>query len=80
MISSYSSQLRRFDFTMCNPPFYASAEDIAHSAAAKEMGPNAVSEILLESSKPNIRSGLHGRCRRDDHSGWGRRVRGADGA
>ncbi|KAF7979733.1 hypothetical protein HWV62_41100 [Athelia sp. TMB] len=32
----------QFDFTMCNPPFYASAEDIAQSAATKELGPNAV--------------------------------------
>ncbi|KAI0064153.1 hypothetical protein BV25DRAFT_1853471 [Artomyces pyxidatus] len=30
------------DFTMCNPPFYSSAEDVTRSAEAKEVGPNAV--------------------------------------
>lgn len=33
---------RRFDFTMCNPPFYASAEEVVRSAAAKALSPNAV--------------------------------------
>ncbi|KIM74416.1 hypothetical protein PILCRDRAFT_80092, partial [Piloderma croceum F 1598] len=32
-----------FDFTMCNPPFYSSAEDIAQSAESKEFGPNSAS-------------------------------------
>ncbi|EMD37225.1 hypothetical protein CERSUDRAFT_95480 [Gelatoporia subvermispora B] len=31
----------RYDFTMCNPPFYSSREDIAQSAETKEYGPNA---------------------------------------
>ncbi|KAI9453618.1 S-adenosyl-L-methionine dependent methyltransferase [Lactarius psammicola] len=31
-----------FDFSMCNPPFYASAEEVARSAAAKALSPNAV--------------------------------------
>ncbi|KAF8263124.1 hypothetical protein EI94DRAFT_1773028 [Lactarius quietus] len=31
-----------FDFSMCNPPFYASAEEVASSAAAKALSPNAV--------------------------------------
>ncbi|KAE9409094.1 hypothetical protein BT96DRAFT_579378 [Gymnopus androsaceus JB14] len=32
----------RFDFTMCNPPFYSSIQDVAQSAEAKQYGPNAV--------------------------------------
>ncbi|KAH9176089.1 S-adenosyl-L-methionine dependent methyltransferase [Lactarius sanguifluus] len=31
-----------FDFSMCNPPFYASAEDAVRSAGAKALSPNAV--------------------------------------
>lgn len=31
-----------FDFSMCNPPFYASAEEVVGSAAAKAHSPNAV--------------------------------------
>ncbi|KAL0062983.1 hypothetical protein AAF712_010114 [Marasmius tenuissimus] len=31
-----------FDFTMCNPPFYSSAEDVAQSSEAKEFAPNSV--------------------------------------
>ncbi|ORY85965.1 hypothetical protein BCR35DRAFT_277643 [Leucosporidium creatinivorum] len=31
-----------FDFTMCNPPFYSTAEEIADSLAAKELEPYAV--------------------------------------
>jgi hypothetical protein len=33
---------RRFDFCMCNPPFYTSTEEVSRSAAAKEFQPNAV--------------------------------------
>ena len=32
----------RFDFSMCNPPFYSSAEEAASLADAKQMSPNAV--------------------------------------
>ncbi|KIK64412.1 hypothetical protein GYMLUDRAFT_413708 [Collybiopsis luxurians FD-317 M1] len=31
-----------FEFTMCNPPFYSSVEDVARSTEAKQFGPNAV--------------------------------------
>jgi len=34
-----------FDFVMCNPPFYSSAEDILRSTEFKELGPNAVSNM-----------------------------------
>ncbi|KAI6035112.1 S-adenosyl-L-methionine dependent methyltransferase [Pisolithus orientalis] len=32
----------RYEFTMCNPPFYSSTEEMAQSAETKEFGPNAV--------------------------------------
>ncbi|KAI0686553.1 S-adenosyl-L-methionine dependent methyltransferase [Earliella scabrosa] len=32
----------QYDFTMCNPPFYSSREDVIQSAEAKEFEPNAV--------------------------------------
>lgn len=32
----------RYDFTMCNPPFYSSRKEVLQSAEAKEFGPNAV--------------------------------------
>ena len=32
----------RFHVTMCNPPFYASMEEVAQSTEAKEYGPSAV--------------------------------------
>ncbi|KAK7030427.1 hypothetical protein VNI00_014171 [Paramarasmius palmivorus] len=31
-----------FTFTMCNPPFYGSAEEVAQSAEVKEFEPNAI--------------------------------------
>lgn len=31
-----------FDFTMCNPPFYSSREEVEKSAKAKQLAPNAV--------------------------------------
>jgi 23S rRNA A1618 N6-methylase RlmF len=31
-----------FDFTMCNPPFYSSREEIEKSTAEKEFSPSAV--------------------------------------
>ncbi|GAW03002.1 S-adenosyl-L-methionine dependent methyltransferase [Lentinula edodes] len=33
---------RRFDFTMCNPPFYSSLQEVLQSAEAKQYRPNAV--------------------------------------
>ncbi|KAJ3165698.1 hypothetical protein HDU88_003891 [Geranomyces variabilis] len=33
---------KRYDFTMCNPPFYESAEQIARSRAGKDAPPRAV--------------------------------------
>ncbi len=38
---SYSADIP-FDFTMCNPPFYGSREEVFRSADAKELGPSAV--------------------------------------
>ncbi|KAL0578575.1 hypothetical protein V5O48_003425 [Marasmius crinis-equi] len=37
-----SDDTQTFDFTMCNPPFYSSAEDVAQSSEAKVSAPNAV--------------------------------------
>ncbi|KAJ8080938.1 hypothetical protein PM082_017773 [Marasmius tenuissimus] len=37
-----SEGTQKFDFTMCNPPFYSSAEDVAQSSEAKEFAPNSV--------------------------------------
>jgi 23S rRNA A1618 N6-methylase RlmF len=37
----------RFDFSLCNPPFYASTEEATQSAAAKEFLPNAVRSLFL---------------------------------
>lgn len=37
----------RFHFTMCNPPFYASMEEIAQSTEAKEYEPSAVISFSL---------------------------------
>ena len=36
----------RFDFSLCNPPFYASTEEATQSAAAKELLPNAVRSTI----------------------------------
>ncbi|KAH8978611.1 ribosomal RNA large subunit methyltransferase F-like protein [Lactarius hatsudake] len=38
-----------FDFSMCNPPFYASAEEVVRSATAKALSPNAVRFPVLRS-------------------------------
>ena len=35
-----------FDFTMCNPPFYSSADEIENLAKEKATSPNAVSPSL----------------------------------
>jgi 23S rRNA A1618 N6-methylase RlmF len=32
----------RFDFTMCNPPFYSSITDVQKSRDKKLLGPNGV--------------------------------------
>lgn len=44
----YSIQLthHRLDFTMCNPPFYASRDELIASAEAKERPPFTVIPIL----------------------------------
>ncbi|KAH9833054.1 S-adenosyl-L-methionine dependent methyltransferase [Rhodofomes roseus] len=39
---SLSTTEMSFDFTMCNPPFYSSKDDVQRSAEAKEYQPNAV--------------------------------------
>jgi hypothetical protein len=39
----YSTTTFRCDFTMCNPPFYASKEDVTRAAEDKEFDPSAVS-------------------------------------
>ena len=52
--------LRRvFDFTMCNPPFYSSKEDVQRSAEAKEYQPNAV---CRQASIFPLADAKHGRC------------------
>lgn len=45
----------RFDFSMCNPPFYASTEEAARSAATKEFLPNAVRSLILPFQKNILR-------------------------
>lgn len=40
----------RFHFSMCNPPFYESNEEMEESAERKTSGPNAVSGHLLAKS------------------------------
>ncbi|KAJ3740357.1 S-adenosyl-L-methionine dependent methyltransferase [Lentinula detonsa] len=42
LLPLYIDEDRRFDFSMCNPPFYSSLQDVTQSAEAKENGPNAV--------------------------------------
>ncbi|KAH9847987.1 S-adenosyl-L-methionine dependent methyltransferase [Lenzites betulinus] len=38
----FESDAPPYDFTMCNPPFYGSREEVQQSAEGKEVGPNAV--------------------------------------
>jgi len=46
---------RRFDFSLCNPPFYASTEEAMQSAAAKELLPNAVRYPILTFPKRHLK-------------------------
>jgi 23S rRNA A1618 N6-methylase RlmF len=46
---------RRFDFSMCNPPFYASAEEATRMAAAKELLPSAVCFLIPTLSKQYLK-------------------------
>jgi hypothetical protein len=42
-----------FEFTMCNPPFYTSPEEVARSANEKDSVPYAVSIFLSDSANSN---------------------------
>lgn len=73
-----------YDFTMCNPPFYGSREEVQQSAEGKEHGPNAVRiHPLPLHHYARVRLmrgvGVHWRGRGDDHGGWGSGLRRADG-
>ena len=46
-----------YDFTMCNPPFYASREEVAQSAEANGVGPHAVS-VEVPSENPTQTNGV----------------------
>ena len=49
-----------FEFTMCNPPFYSSPEEVAKSASEKDMEPYAVSIVLFDSTKSdNLHLGMY---------------------
>ena len=49
-----------FEFTMCNPPFYSSPEEVAKSASEKDSAPHAVSIFLCDSAKSdNIYVGMY---------------------
>ena len=49
-----------FEFTMCNPPFYSSPEEVAKSASVKDLVPYAVSIPLSVSAiGDNIHLGMY---------------------
>ena len=50
--------LSSFEFTMCNPPFYSSPEEVAKSASEKDCAPHAVCIFLCDSANSNK---IHGR-------------------
>ncbi|KAI0370786.1 S-adenosyl-L-methionine dependent methyltransferase [Pilatotrama ljubarskyi] len=52
----------QYDFTMCNPPFYSSRDEVLQSAEAKELGPNAVcTGADVEMITPGGEAGFVGR-------------------
>jgi 23S rRNA A1618 N6-methylase RlmF len=46
----------RFDFSLCNPPFYTGTEEATQSAAAKELLPNAVRSPILTIPKRHLKN------------------------
>ncbi|KAJ3726081.1 hypothetical protein C8R42DRAFT_659899 [Lentinula raphanica] len=42
LLPLFLDESKCFDFTMCNPPFYGSIQEVIQSAEAKQYGPNAV--------------------------------------
>ena len=72
------------DFTMCNPPFYGSREEVAQGAEAKAAAPHSVSlaSFILAgwcAEIKNARIGLRGRRYGDDYTGRRGGVRREDG-
>ncbi|KAF8485406.1 ribosomal RNA large subunit methyltransferase F-like protein [Gautieria morchelliformis] len=67
----------RFDFTMCNPPFYASISEIEKSAEAKDLPPIAIctgadtemitpggeTRFVLQMLQESAREDVRGQCR-----------------
>ncbi|KIJ34967.1 hypothetical protein M422DRAFT_181480 [Sphaerobolus stellatus SS14] len=66
----------RFDFTMCNPPFYGSAEEIAESAEMKNLPPNSVCTgaetemITLGGEKAFVLQMIHDSMRDNVRTRW----------
>jgi 23S rRNA A1618 N6-methylase RlmF len=50
------SEIFRLDFTMCNPPFYSSREEMIASAEAKERPPFSVSPKLNEAYRIQLKT------------------------
>lgn len=63
----------RYEFIMCNPPFYSSPAEVAQSAEAKEYGPHAVSALrrLVVCSPYYPVLGMYGDRNRNDYT-WRR--------